>query len=468
MTADLADRSTPASPGARAATVPLCVDLDGTLLKSDLLLETFAAAVKRSPWTLLGVPAWLLRGRAALKRELALRGDVDVTRLPYDEALLARLRRERSDGRAIWLATASDEKAAGRIAAHLGLFDGVIASDGVHNLKGRAKAEALVARFGERGFDYAGEDRHDVPVWAHAREAVVVERPRRPVRAVARGIRAYQWAKNLLVFVPLLTAHRLDLPALQGAALAFVAFSLAASAVYLLNDLLDLQDDRRHPLKRLRALASGELSILAALGLLPLLLGGAALACAALPWPVAALVGAYLAANVAYSWALKRRAIVDVFVLAGLYTLRIFAGAAAIPVPLSHWLLAFSLFAFLSIALVKRYVEISNAAAREEERVPGRGYTSGDGPLLAMIGVGSGCLAVLVLSLYLTSPQVVTLYRQPALLWFAVPPVFYWFARTWMLAWRGLLHEDPLLFALHDRVSYAVGVLVALAMVVAA
>ena len=466
MREQLRDPSVDAPP-AGAAAVPLCVDLDGTLLKSDMLMECLAVAAKRAPWLFLALPFWLLRGRAAMKRELATRVAPDAATLPYDEAFLGELRRQRAAGRAIWLATASDALLAQRVADHLGVFDGVIASDGRRNLKRAAKARVLVERFGERGFDYAGEDRHDVPVWKHAREPVVVRRERRPLRSLARGLRLYQWAKNLLVFVPLLTAHRLEAGSLESAAIAFLAFSLTASAVYLLNDLLDLQDDRRHPQKRHRALAAGELPIAAAFLWVPLLVAAAAFACTLLPWRFGALLGAYLAANFAYALWLKRLALVDVFMLAGLYTLRILAGAAAIAVPVSHWLLAFSLFAFLSIALVKRYVEVANVAARDESRVGGRAYTPRDGPLLAMLGVGSACLAVLVFALYITSPQVVPLYRTPALLWFAVPLLLYWLSRTWMLAHRGLLHEDPLLFALHDRASYATGAAIALVMLAA-
>jgi 4-hydroxybenzoate polyprenyltransferase len=441
-------------------TVPLCVDLDGTLLKSDMLMETLAAALKRAPWLVLALPVWLARGRAALKRELAQRGEVEVAGLPYDEALLADLRRERSCGRAIYLATASDALVAQRIADHLAIFDGVIASDGVRNLKAEAKARVLVERFGERGFDYAGEDRHDVPVWKRARNAVVVKRERHGARAALRAIRAHHWAKNLLVFVPLLTAHRLDAASFAAAGVAFLAFSLAASAVYLLNDLVDLQDDRRHPVKRARPLACGDLGIAAAMLMIPLLLAAALAACLWLPGPFAVFVAAYLVANLAYSLWLKRLALVDVFTLAGLYTLRILAGAAAIAVPASHWLLAFSLFAFLSIALAKRFVEVANVAARGESRVSGRGYGARDRALLGTLGASSAYLSVLVFALYITSAQVAPLYRRPELLWFAVPLLLYWLSRLWLIAHRGQLQEDPLLFAIRDPASYAVAALI--------
>jgi 4-hydroxybenzoate polyprenyltransferase len=283
-----------------------------------------------------------------------------------------------------------------------------------------------------------------------------------------KGMRAYQWAKNLLVFVPLLTAHIvLHPPSLAAAVLAFIAFSLVASAVYLVNDLADLEDDRRHPTKRLRALASGELPIATAIVLLPLLLAAAAFIAALLPWEFGALLVVYVAANLAYSLALKRAALVDVFVLAGLYTTRILAGAAAVEVPVSHWLLAFTMFLFLSLALAKRYVEVANVAARAEERVGGRGYLAGDGSLLGMLGTASGYLSVLVFALYVTSPQVTMLYRSPAVLWFAVPLLLYWMSRVWFLAHRGALHEDPLLFALRDPASYATGALILAVMIFA-
>ena len=448
--------------------VPLCVDLDGTLLKSDVLLESFVAALRHAPWILFVAPFWLLRGRAHLKRQLALRGAFDVATLPYDETFLARLRQDRAGGRRIWLATAADATVAERIAAYLGCFDGTIASDGLHNLKREAKARALVERFGEKGFDYAGEDRHDVPVWKHAREAVVVPRePAKPWRWL-RALRAYQWAKNLLLFVPVATSHHLDAGTLRDATLAFVAFCLVASAGYLVNDLLDLASDRSHATKRHRALAAGEVPITAALALIPLLLALAAAVCGALSSEFSRLLAAYLVASLAYSGWLKRIVLVDVFVLAGLYALRIIAGAAAIAVPLSPWLLGFSMFAFLSIALAKRYVEVDRAKVREAEAISGRGYRPGDAALLGMFGIGCACLAALVLALYITSPQVTTLYRHPGVLWFAVPLVLYWLARMWLLAHRRLLNEDPLIFAVRDAVSVATILLVGAVMFVAA
>jgi 4-hydroxybenzoate polyprenyltransferase/phosphoserine phosphatase len=480
--------NSPAPVASSARGVPLCVDLDGTLVKSDMLMESLAAVLKRAPFLVLALPFWLARGRAALKHELAQRAGIDVAGLPYDENVLAMLRAERDAGRTLVLATACDETLARAIAGHLGLFDEVIASDGRRNMKREVKARELIARYGEGGFDYVGEDRHDLPVWAPAREAYLVgpnaaiasrlrragkpiraiERDLRPALAVARGLRVYQWAKNLLVFVPLFTAHLYLEPAsLAAALLAFIAFSLVASSVYLANDLADLADDRRHPTKRRRPIAAGELPIVTAIALLPVLLFGAAAIAALLPWTFGALLLAYVATNLAYSLALKRVPLLDVFVLAGLYTLRILAGAAAIEVPVSHWLLAFSLFAFLSLALAKRFVEVANVAARDEVRVGGRGYVAQDGALLGMLGTASGYLSVLVFALYITSPQVASLYTAPAILWFACPLLLYWISRVWFLAQRGQLHEDPLLFALRDPPSYATGLLILGVMVAA-
>lgn len=455
-------------------------------MKTDVLLESVAALVKAKPQLVFALPFWLMRGRAALKSEVARRVDLDVALLPYDANVLKELGHQRSEGRRLVLATAADSRLAQRVADHLGIFDDVMASDGVRNLRGETKAQALVERFGEGRFDYMGEDRHDVPVWKRSAAAHVVgnaslaaqmarpgrkvhfiERERRGASAIVKELRAYQWAKNLLVFVPLITAHAIASGTLLTELLAFVAFSLTASTVYLLNDLADLEDDRRHPFKRSRPLASGDLHIGTALALLPLLLFGAGAIAMRLPWSFGALLSLYLVTNLAYSLGLKRVALLDVFVLAALYTMRILAGAAAIDVPVSHWLLAFSLFAFLSLALVKRFVEVSNVASREEARVGGRGYLAGDGQLLAMLGTACGCLAVLVFALYITSPQVVVLYRAPAMLWFAVPLLLYWMSRIWFLAHRGVLHEDPLLFALHDPPSYATGLLILAAMLAA-
>jgi len=274
--------------------------------------------------------------------------------------------------------------------------------------------------------------------------------------------------KNLLVFVPLLTAHRLhDDVATRSALLAFAAFSLAASGAYLLNDLADLDHDRRHPDKRRRALASGDLPLWVGALLAPLLLMLAFLLSVPLDGMFRAELACYVAATMAYSLWVKRLVLLDVFTLAGLYTVRILAGAAAIPVPVSHWLLVFSLFMFLSLALAKRYAELSALARRDGLSAPGRGYRTADRTLVGAMGVASGQLSVLVFALYVTSSDVRALYASPGLLWLACPMLLYWVARVWLMAYRDELHEDPLVFALRDRTSMAIAVAIGAVMLAA-
>ena len=472
--------STARAQAGAAALPPLCVDLDGTLLRTDSLQEALVSALRHAPWIALALPFWLLRGRAALKREIARRARVDPALLPYDPGVIELIRAERAQGRRIVLATAADQALAGAIAAHLGVFDDVVASDGVTNLKGAAKAAALRQRFGERGYDYVGDSRADDAAWctasvayvcarrapgaarrAEARGVRVVHLERRPLLRwpLVRALRTHQWVKNLLVFVPLLTAHRLhDTSAVRASFLAFAAFCLAASGAYLLNDLADLDHDRRHPYKRRRALAAGDLPLWAGAMLAPLLLAFAFAIAGLLDRRFLGGLGCYVVVTMAYSMWLKRLVLVDVFTLAGLYGVRILAGAAAIPVPVSHWLLVFSLFMFLSLALAKRYAELSALARREGGAAPGRGYRSGDRPVVGLMGVVCGQLSVLVFAMYITSPEVRVLYSRPLLLWLACPILLYWLARVWLIAYRDELHEDPLVFALRDGVSLGLGV----------
>jgi len=453
--------------------VPLCVDLDGTLIRTDMLLESALALVRRNPFFLFRFVVWLVRGRARLKRQIAARAEIDVATLPYDGRVLAWLR-DGGDGRRRVLCTASDQRWADAVAEHVGGFDEALGSDGVRNLGGRGKAAALCERYGERGFDYAGNAATDLHVWRRARRAIVVNaRPGVLARARAEceveqvfgrvgggwrawlaALRPHQWAKNALVFVPLLAAHQLFVPgvALRGG-FAFAAFCLCASAAYLLNDLLDLDADRRHPRKRARPFASGALPLEAGLAAAPMLTLAAFAIAFALSPGFALVLFAYALVTLAYSLALKRVALVDVLALAGLYTVRIVGGAAAIPVPASSWLLAFSMFLFFGLAMLKRYVEVRGIAAAEQARVAGRGYGAGDlGPIRAL-GLGSGYLSVLVLALYINSTKSESLYRHYHVLWLLTPILLYWITRAWRLAQRGQLHDDPVVFALTDKAS---------------
>ncbi|HYO51714.1 UbiA family prenyltransferase [Archangium sp.] len=415
---------------------PLAVELDGVLARTDTLHEGLLRLLKRQPYLAPAVLGWSLRGRAFLRAEVARRVDLDVTQLPYDEVLLSRLSEEKARGRRLVLATSADRRVAEAVAAHLGLFDAVHASD---NPLGGPYEEAR--RTG----------------------------PSKPLpRTLLKALRVHQWAKNVLVFVPLLAAHKvLHWPLLLQAVLGFISFSLCASSVYVLNDLLDLDSDRKHPTKRRRPFAAGDLAVRAGLWMAPLLLGAGAAVALLLPREFLALLGTYYAVTLGYSLYLKQVVMLDVLVLAGLYTVRIFGGSLAVGVPTSSWLFTFSMFLFLSLALVKRLSEVRRLRQANESAAPGRGYVAGDYEQLAILGVSSGYLSVLVLALYITSKEVTALYLHPERLWLLCPVMLYWVGRVWLLAHRGQVNEDPLVFALKDKVSYMVG-LIAMGVLLAA
>lgn len=453
----------------------LCVDLDGTLLRSDVLYESLLALLARNPLYLFLVPFWLLGGKAAVKRQLASRVTLPAETLPYDERVLDILRTTTQRPRV--LCTASDQLLVQPIADHLGVFDEVIASDGRINLSGRNKGEALAQRFGERGFDYMGNGRVDLLVWARAGGAIVVNNGAQLAREAAqqtevldhlpsqngglmtwiKALRVYQWLKNLLVLVPLLTAHRfLDPASLVDAGIAFLAFGLCASGVYLLNDLLDLTPDRMHPRKRRRPFAAGTLPLLHGLLVAPLItLVGFALAlfCSV---EFAVVLLCYYVMTLSYSLQLKRIVMIDVVLLAALYTVRIIGGTVAIGSELSFWLLAFSMFVFLSLAMLKRYTELASALANGKDLALGRGYSVADLPLVQSLGAAAGYIGVLVFALYINSPESLELYRHPKVLWLLCPMLLYWISRMWIVAHRGNMHDDPIVFAATDRGSQVV------------
>lgn len=476
----------PAQPSATG--LALCVDLDGTLIHGDLLLESFLLLIRRNPLYLLWVPLWLMRGKATLKSEIARRVNLNAATLPYNQPLIDWLRGQHQAGRALWLCTASNGRLADAVAAHLAIFDGVIASDERANLSGRAKAEALVARFGEAAFEYCGNHAVDLEIWRRSAGAIVVNgRPelagqaagvtrvvsRFPARrhawtAWARAARLHQWAKNLLIFVPLLAAHRAgDLGMLRDAMLAFLAFGACASSVYLLNDMLDLEADRQHPRKSRRPFASGELSLLAGLVAAPILILAAIALAGWLPTRFRLALAVYYLITLAYSFGLKRVVIVDALTLAALYTLRLIAGAGATNVSLSFWMLLFAVFLFLSLALVKRYAELDALRRRGSLKATGRGYHVDDLPVLQNLGAASGYLCVLVLALYIHSPEVHVMYGRPQAIWFLCVLMLFWISRVWLKTHRGQMHDDPVVFALRDPASLAVGALGALTVAVA-
>ncbi len=457
--------------------LPLCVDLDGTLIRTDLLWESLLLLLRQNFWALLLVPFWALRGRAALKHQVARRVTIDAASLPYNKELLDWIFEQKQLGRSILLATGSNEKLASEVADYLGCFDEVLASTESVSLTGSAKQAALVIKFGHRQFDYVGNSQADISVWKHARTAIVVNASARTAAAAQivspsaqifsppvlklkhwlRAARVHQWVKNLLVFVPLLTSHHFaDFESLKNTALLFFAFSFCASVIYIINDLLDLTSDRNHATKSRRPFASGALSIPQGCFLgIGLFMSSAAVA-SLLPMQSRVVLAFYFVLTSLYSIRLKQKLILDVLTLAMLYTIRIIAGAVSTHTKLSHWLVMFSLFFFLSLGICKRSSELMNLLKANRTRTNGRFYETGDLEPLNICGICSGLLACLVLLLYSTSSQATLMYSTPGLLLLLCPLLFYWLSRVWILTFRGHLNEDPILFAVHDRTSYVV------------
>jgi 4-hydroxybenzoate polyprenyltransferase len=457
---------------------PLCVDLDGSLVKSDTLIDSLLALLRTHPALAFSLPSHLLKGKAAFKAFVTESVTLDAAHLPYSDALLQFLRQERARGRDLYLATGADIHLASRVADHLGIFTAVLASDGSTNLTGNNKLEGLRRRLDSAPFDYIGNDTPDLPLLAEATEAMVANpslglrmrlkargiRPvqvfeeRRPfLRSVLKAARLQQWAKNLLIFMPLLLSHAVNKGKLLTALAAFLCFSFIASSAYVLNDLLDMEADRRHSRKRLRPFAAGDLQgvtgVLIAAVFLALGMAGAQL----LPAGFSAWLMIYLATTVAYSLWFKRIALVDVLALSGLYILRLLAGSAATLTVISHWLAGFSMFLFLSLAIVKRFAELENLRAANAVPRNGRGYLVTDLEQLRSFGTASAYAAVVVFAIYITGPDVMKLYRSPQLLLLSLPLMILWLNRVWLLASRGELDEDPVAFALTDRMSQLIG-----------
>jgi 4-hydroxybenzoate polyprenyltransferase/phosphoserine phosphatase len=469
---------------------PLCVDLDGTLVKSDTLLDSLLLLVRSRPLAALQLPFWVLRGKAAFKAEVGARVSLDVRHLPYNRSVIEYLEIERGEGRKVYLATGADRQLATRIADHLALFDGVLASDGKTNLTAHNKLDGLRKTFGDEGYDYIGNAGPDLPLLQYAGTAMIanpapalrarlrsrhitVERVfhdrTAPGKAVLKAIRLHQWAKNVLIFVPMLLAHVLRVGVFADAAIAFVSFSLCASSTYIANDLLDIESDRRHPTKRTRPFASGDLSVkTGALVSAALLAGSIAIAVALLPLGFLLWLFLYLVATLSSSLVLKRIVLVDVILLSGLYTVRMLAGAAATKVDISPWLGAFSVFLFLSLAMVKRFSELQNARARGQALANGRGYLLGDIEQLRSFGTSSAYAAVVVFSFYIGAHDVSSLYIHANRLWLITPLMIFWLSRVWLLASRGQLDEDPVIFAVTDRISLLTGLAVAVIAALAA
>lgn len=454
---------------------PLCVDLDGTLVKSDTLVDSVFALLRQEPSAILKLPIWVLRGKVYFKAQIADRVQLSPDTLPYNQPLLEYLATEHAAGRQIYLATASDERLARAIADYLGLFAGVIATNGDKNLAGKAKLEAIEEKLPAAGFDYIGNAAPDRVLLKRAKVAMLANprmglagslklqgttvartfEDRRPkIKTLIKAIRVSQWPKNVLIFVPMLLAHVLfHGPKLLAATIAFFCFSFAASATYILNDLLDLEADRRHTRKRNRPFAAGDLSGKTGAGLMVVLLAASVALLRFEPQRFVLCLGIYFLTTLAYSFVLKKMALLDVLTLAGLYTVRLVAGAAATHVPLSPWFQTFSLFFFLSLAVVKRYSELHNLRQNGSAAHNGRGYHIDDIEQLRSFGTASGYASVVVFSLYINNPEITNLYTHPHWLWLMAPLLIYWISRVWLLAHRGELDEDPVVFALTDKWS---------------
>ena len=449
--------------------VPLCIDLDGTLIATDTLWEGLVAVLIRRPWLFFAVIGWAISGKAVLKREIAARYARKGDEWPYRAEVIERIRLARDSGQPVWLVTGAAESTARTIADHLGLFDRVLHSSDTENLTSRRKRERLVSLCGDGGFDYAGNSRDDLAVFDAARRAIIVAPDRAASRwgnsheaevlplagisplAILKSIRVHQWLKNILIVVPLILNHEFaNFTLLLAAIVAFFSFSFLASAVYIVNDISDLANDRQHPRKRLRPLASGAVSIpVVSATAAALLLASIGLA-SLLPPLFWAVLGLYATVTTVYTFVLKRKLLVDVFTLAGLYTVRIVAGAAATGVDLSFWLLAFSIFFFLSLALVKRYVELGDLAEESDTQLKGRGYVGSDKDMIGQAGIASAFSSAMVLAMYVHSNEVVSMYPQPALLWPLCPLILYMLLRIWVLARRSQMHEDPVVFIMRD------------------
>ena len=452
----------------------IAVDLDGTFTLTDTLHESVLTLVRNKPYFLLLLPFWLLKGIAHLKQKVAEHSELDVTTLPYNQPLIDWLKEEKQCGKKIILCTAANEKIAEAVVGNFDLFDAFIASDSKTNLKSARKRDALQQRYGDNGYDYAGNSNDDLEVWSGVSNAIVVNASeyvlqkaskltsvtqvflseRAGIAVWLRALRIHQWLKNLLLFVPLLSAHQIsNFNSLSTLLLAFFSFSLCASSIYIVNDLLDLESDRSHPSKRFRPFASARLSILYGVIAAPLLVAGSFILGAAVSSDFFIILFVYLFLTITYSFGLKRLVLVDCFILATLYTIRLIAGAAAVSVSLSFWLLSFSIFIFLSLALLKRYAELLVQSLHGKTSSQGRGYLVSDAQLLQVLGVSSGYISALVIALYLRSETVMSLYVEPSAISLLIPLLLFWVSWVWLKSSRGEMHDDPVVFAIKDKVS---------------
>lgn len=452
---------------------PLVVDLDGTLLRTDMLYESFWSFIGSDWRNYISIVKHMLEGQASLKRFLATHSAVNIATLPYDNHVITYINAWRISGGRTILVTASDNIYAQAVANHLGIFDEAYGSDGIQNLRGEQKRKFLQECFGLKGFAYMADDRSDIPVWESASDVITVNATKSlslemahsfehvehlvtskvSVNSYLKALRPHQWLKNMLIFLPLIASHQFSLSAISQSILAFISFCLVASSVYVVNDLLDLSADRAHPRKKKRPFASGEIPIGMGIRIAILLVLLGFVTAVFVNFNFLLLVLAYYLLTMIYSVYFKKHVVIDIFMLAGLYTFRIIAGSMATQIPLSVWLLAFSMFFFFSLAAVKRLAELVDNSERGNQQVNGRGYHVDDAPIVTMIAISSGYVSILVLALYINSPAVALLYRSPQVLWGVCIICLYWITNTIMIAYRGNMYDDPLIYATKDPKS---------------
>lgn len=459
----------------RPVAIPLVVDMDGTLLRTDTLQEGLVAYVSQNPFRLFRVLGWIARGKMVLKERVSTHAPLDSATLPVNERVLEYVRHQRGTGRAALLVTGAAHGTAQSVFEVVGEFDEVITTSPINgNLSGDRKATYLVNRFGAGGYSYIGDSRKDMAIWRAAHDGVAVDAgygirrelkslsspmvyfnsPRADARTWVKQLRLHQAAKNVLILAPLVLAHQfLDAPSLLRGTLMLIAFTCLSCGTYIWNDLHDLAADRSHPTKKNRPLAAGLIPIHRALAVAGALLVSAFAISASLGWDAVAILLVYLVTTVSYSSFFKRVIVADVIVLAALYTVRIFAGAIAVHVSLSIWVILTSVFLFFSLALMKRYSEF---VKYEGTQLSGRGYQYRDRGAILAFGVASSLVTVLVIGLYVDSDAVRVLYATPEILWAVIPLVLYWVTRLWILTERGDMNDDPVAFTLTDRVSQVV------------
>lgn len=454
-------------------------DLDGTLIKTDMLFESVFLLIKKNPIYILLLPIWLAKGKAHLKSEIEKIIKINPESLPYNNDVISFLENEKNKGNKLVLATASNQNIANKIGDYLNIFDEVYGSSKDFNLKSKNKRDFLNDKFGKGKYSYIGDSSADLKVWKDSKFAYVInnglakkhkidnlkeeigDKPKSTLKLIIKEIRVYQWVKNFLLFIPALMAHKTNLYIYTTLSISFIAFSLLASSVYVLNDLLDLEADRQHPRKKNRPFASGNLSLLYGFILLPILIViSFGLSISYLPFEFTLTLLIYYIITNLYSFKLKKLELLDIITLASLYTIRIISGGFAVDVPISPWLLAFSMFMFLSLALLKRYTELLTMLKENKLTASGRGYHVEDIDIIRSFGTASAYISILVYALYAYSEQVQVLYNKPIIMWVVAVLLLYWITRIWFLAHRGKMTDDPIVFTGKDYVSWIIGILV--------